>query len=152
MRYGTLAGVIVAAAVAVEEEPAHLIGIVKRTVKIENATLVLSLHLTHSLAREVGSSVYLFGYRSDRPFAQMPKLHIQLGALGHKVYDQRREIPWGQIGITREGRHIDIRVPLEMMGNPQRILTAAKTYAGEIPLDWAAWRVLDVRNVMAATP
>jgi len=136
----------------VEEEPAHLIGIVRRTVKTENDTLVLSLDLTHSLAREVGSSVYLFGYRSDRPFAQMPKLHIELGALSHRVYDKHHEIPWDHIGITRTGRHIDIRVPLEMLGNPQRILTAAKTYAGDIPLDWAAWRVLDVRNATAAKP
>lgn len=137
---------------AVEEERAHLIGIVKRTVRLENGALVLSLDLTHSLAREVGSSVYLFGYRRDRPFAQMPKLHVELGALGHRVYDQHREIPSGQIGVTRAGRHIDVRVPLEMMGNPQRILTAAQTYAADIPLDWAAWRILDIRNTTGAQP
>jgi len=121
-------------------------------VKIEDGTLVLSLDLTHPLAREVGSSVYLFGYRSDRPFPEMPKLHVELGALSHKLYDQHREIPWERIGVTRAGRRIDIRVPLDMMGNPQRVLTSAKTYAGDIPLDWAAWRVLDVRNVPAAKP
>lgn len=136
----------------VQEGQAFLIGIVKRTVKIEDGTLVLSLDLTHPLAREVGSSVYLFGYRSDRPFPEMPKLHVELGALSHKLYDQHREIPWERIGVTRAGRRIDIRVPLDMMGNPQRVLTSAKTYAGDIPLDWAAWRVLDVRNVPAAKP
>jgi LmbE family N-acetylglucosaminyl deacetylase len=137
---------------AVEEEPAHLIGIVKRTVKIENDALVLSLDLTHPLAREVGSSVYLFGYRTDRPFPQMPKLHVELGALGHRVYDRHREVPWDHIRVTRAGRHVDIRVPLAMMGSPQRILTAARTYAGDIPLDWAAWRILDVRSVTVAKP
>ncbi len=136
----------------VEEEPAYLVGIVKRTVKIENDALVLSLDLTHSLAREVGSSAYLFGYRSDRPFPEMPKLHIKLGAISHELYDGRRRIPWDRIAVARAGRHIDIRVPLDMMGSPQRILTSAKTYAGDIPLDWAAWRILDVRNVPAAKP
>ena len=136
----------------VEQERAFLIGIVKRTIKIENGALVVSLDLTHPLAREVGLSVYLFGYRSDRPFAEMPKLHVELGALEHRVYDQRREIPWGQIGVTRSERHIEIRVPLAMLGDPQRILTAAKTYAGDVPLDWAAWRILDVRDVPAAKP
>lgn len=134
----------------IEQADEFLTGIIKRTVQVENDRLVLSLDLTRPLAREVGSSVYLFGYRSDRPFPQMPKLHIRLGALGHEVYDQHRRIPWGQIEVARAGRHIDIRVPLEMMGDPQKILTSAKTYAGDIPLDWAAWRILDVRDATAA--
>jgi LmbE family N-acetylglucosaminyl deacetylase len=136
----------------VEEERAFLIGIVKRTVQIDKDDLVLSLDLTHSLAGEIGSSVYLFGYRSDRPFPQMPKLHVSLGAIGHEVYDGHRQLAWDNIEVTRTGRHIDIRVPLAMMGNPQRILTSAKTYAGDVPLDWAAWRVLDVHTVTAAKP
>ncbi len=136
----------------VEQERAFLVGIVKRTIKTENGALVVSLDLTHALAREVGLSVYLFGYRSDRPFAGMPKLHVELGALEHKVYDQHRGIPWGQIGVTRSERHIEIRVPLAMLGDPQRILTAAKTYAGDVPLDWAAWRILAVGDVPAAKP
>lgn len=136
----------------IEQGETFLIGIVRRTVKIENGDLVVSLDLTHPLAREVGSSVYLFGYRPDRPFPGMPKLHIKLGAVGHEVYDGHRRIPWERIAVTRAGRHIDIRVPLDMMGNPQRILTSAKSCAGDIPLDWAAWRVLDVRNATAAKP
>ena len=136
----------------VEQADEFLTGIIKRTVQVENDRLVLSLDLTRPLAREVASSVYLFGYRSDRPFPQMPKLHVRLGALGHELYDQHRRIPWGQIEVSRAGRHIDIRVPLEMMGDPQKILTSAKTYAGDIPLDWAAWRILDVRGATAARP
>ena len=62
----------------VERSEVPLIGIVRRTVRIEGDSLVLSLELTHALAREIGSSVYLFGYRSDRPFPAMPKLHIKL--------------------------------------------------------------------------
>ncbi len=136
----------------VEQERALLIGIVKRTMAIGDGVLIVSLDLTHSLAREIGSSVYLFGYRSDRPFAEMPKLHVELGAVEHKIYDQHRELPWGRVAVTRSGRHIEIRVPLAMMGDPQRILTAAKTYAGDVPLDWAAWRILDVSDAPAAKP
>jgi LmbE family N-acetylglucosaminyl deacetylase len=136
----------------IEQGEAFLIGIVKRTVRIEDDALILSLDLTHPLAREIGSSVYLFGYRSDRPFPEMPKIHIELGAIGQEVYDGHRLIPRDRILVTRAGRRIDIRVPLGTLGHPQRILTSATTYAGEVPLDWAAWRILDVANVTPAEP
>jgi len=82
----------------------------------------------------------------------MPKLHTRLGALGHELYEGHRPIPWNGIQVMRAGRHIDIRVPLAMMGDPQRILTSAKTYAGDIPLDWASRRVLDVHRVTISQP
>ncbi|MBN1505684.1 MAG: hypothetical protein JW955_02495 [Sedimentisphaerales bacterium] len=44
------------------------------------------------------------------------------------------------------------RVTSESMGNPQRILISAKTCAGDIPLEWAAWRILDVRTATTAEP
>jgi LmbE family N-acetylglucosaminyl deacetylase len=131
------------------EEHAFLVGIVKRTARIEKENLVMSIELTHPLAREIGFSVYLFGYRDDRPFPEMPKLHAKFGPIGHEVYDRTGAISRDRIGITRSGRHIEVDVPLEMMGNPQRILTGAKTYAGDVPLDWAAWRILRVNDVTA---
>jgi len=129
---------------AVEQEQAHLVGIVSRTVKLEGNCLVFSMDLTRPLAEEVESSVYLFGYRTDTPFSQMPKLHVKLGPITHTVHDGEKQVAWEGLAVTRSARHVDIRVPLERMGQPEKILTSAQTYAAEIPLHWAAWRILDV--------
>ena len=50
------------------EEQAYLVGVVTWTAKIEGASLVFSIRLSRSLAREVGCSVYLFGSRGGTPF------------------------------------------------------------------------------------
>jgi LmbE family N-acetylglucosaminyl deacetylase len=125
-------------------ERAHLVGVVEWTVQPQGDSLMFHVRLTEALAGEVSSSLLLFGYRSDRPFDQMPKLHAKFGPLFHEVYDQRRKVPLDGIRVTRSGRDIHIQVPLSRLEHPQRILTSVRTYAGLVPLDWASWRVLEV--------
>ncbi|MEN6425394.1 MAG: PIG-L family deacetylase [Phycisphaerales bacterium] len=126
------------------EQDALLVGIVERTVRIVDGDLVLSMELTHPLAKEVGASVYLFGWRSDRPFARMPKLHVRLGPVGHEVHDMTGNVTPSQVGVVHAGRHMEIRLPLAAMGNPRRVFTDAQICAGAIPLEWAAWQTLDI--------
>jgi len=45
---------------------------------------------------------------------------------------------------VRGPRTLTIRIPLAALGMPEKILTSASTYLGEVPLDWASWRVLDL--------
>ena len=95
-------------------------------------------------------SLYVFGYRDDRPFAKMPKLHIGLGELGYAVYDQGRKIDHKTVEVHRHLKQITVSVPLELLGKPQRILTSARTYLGEVPLDWVSWRVLKLSSARDA--
>jgi LmbE family N-acetylglucosaminyl deacetylase len=138
-----------------EKEPAHLVGAVTWSARIEdekgpetpatgNPDLVFSIQLSRPLAKEVGCSVYLFGYRGDTPFPEMPKLHIALGELTHSVFDGDRKIAGREIRVQRSGRDLVIRVPLSMLRQPQRILATAQLHAGPIPLEWTAWRILEL--------
>ena len=119
-----------------EQERAMFVGLADRAVHLDGDRLVLSIAFSRPLAQAVEASVYFFGYRADRPFAEMPKLHVKIGALGHEVADQDRTLPDGTIQITRRPTQFTIRVPLAVLGDPQRILTSARTYIGEVPLDW----------------
>jgi hypothetical protein len=74
----------------------------------------------------------------------MPKIHIRFGAVGHKIYDQAQKLPFSSIKVRRKAKEITVRIPLELLGNPQRILTSANTYFGTVPLDWVSWRILEV--------
>lgn len=130
----------------VGREEAALVGVVRESATIENRELVLSLEMSRPLAREVGLSVYLFGYRRDRAFPQMPKLHVKLSLVHHQVYDQDISLASDRIGVTRQGRHIGIRMPLELMGDPERVFASVQAAAGAIPLAWSAWQVFELHD------
>ena len=125
-------------------ERAAFVGIEVRSAQIDNEALTLTIEFSRPLAQAVEASVYAFGYRRDHPFAHMPKLHLKLGAATHEVYDQDRRLPPGRVQITRAPKQIVFRVPLDLLGNPERVLVSARSYLGEVPLDWVSWRVLEL--------
>ena len=127
-----------------EQERAAFVGFEERSVQLEDGDLVLSFRFSRPLAQAVEGSVYIFGYRTDRPFAAMPKLHVKFGAITHSIYDQDQRLPQDVLRVSRTPRELTVRVPLQALGDPQRILTSARTSLGEVPLDWVSWRVLEM--------
>ena len=128
------------------EERARFVGVEKKLLRLEDDSLVFTLKLSRPLGKRTGISIYLFGYRKDAPFNNMPKIHIQFGMLKHRIFDQNRRLPLEAIKVERQPKEITLRVPLEILGSPDRILTSARTYTGPVPLDWVAWRVLELSN------
>ena len=128
-----------------EEERARYVGIARRTLAVENDAFVIHLALSRPLAETTTLSVYAFGYRRDRLFAKMPKIHVDVGALVNRVSDQSTILPPETCPVTRTVHGISVRIPLRVLGEPERLLTSARTYAALVPLDWVAWReiVLD---------
>jgi len=98
------------------------------------------------IGKAVGASVYVFGYRNDRSFSDMPKLHIKFGAIEHKIFDQDKRLPMDVIKVDRRLKEITIRIPLALLDTPQYILTSARTYIGAVPLDWVSWRTLEISS------
>ncbi len=133
-----------------DEERAAFVGIEARTAQIENGALVLTFELSRPLGKAVGASVYLFGWRADRSFAQMPKIRVRLHAVGHEVQDNGVPVPHRGVVVSRRERHIRVQVPLADLGDPERLLLSARTYLADVPLDWLSWRVMDLRP--AQTP
>ena len=127
-----------------ESEREAFVGIEWKFVRLQDDHLVVSVKLSRPLAEGVNASIYIFGYRFDRPFAQMPKLHVKLGGRHFSIYDQAKALSKDIIKVTRFPDEITIEVPLHALGNPQNILTSARTYLGNVPLDWGSWRVLEL--------
>lgn len=127
-----------------EQERAAFVGVELRSIYVEAHDVVLSIGFSRPLAETVAVSVHLFGYRSDRPFAEMPKLHVRFGALRHDVYDQTRRLPSDTVRVSRGLKHLTVRVPVDALGRPQRILLSARSYVGAVPLDLVSWRVIDL--------
>ncbi len=125
-----------------ETERAAFVGVEWRTVRRAGDDLTLTLRLSRPLAEGVGASIYLLGYRADQAFATLPKVHVQIGYLDTAVYDQEHELPEAGVVVTRAPTQIELRIPLALLGRPQRLLISARTYVGPVPLDSAAWRVV----------
>ncbi len=126
------------------EERAAFGGIESKSVRLDHDRLVVTIRFSRPLGDAVAASVYAFGYRHDRPFAQMPKLHVQLGPLTHRVEDQDRVLPASSVELRRQSRELTLTIPLDVLGQPERLLLNARTSLGDVPLDWTAWRVVEL--------
>ena len=89
-----------------EEERAKFVGVEWRTVRREGDNLVLTMALSKPLAEGVGLSAYLFGYRPDKPFAAMPKIHVRVGELTHAVTDQSHQLANSGVQVKRDAHQI----------------------------------------------
>ena len=127
-----------------DQEKASFVGIETRYAWLEAGTLVLELNFSRSFVPTVEVQIELFGYRQGRPFSSMPKLMVRVGEFGHRVFDQQRLLPTSGILVSRTLRQIRLRIPLDALGNPDRILTSGRTYLGDVPLDWTSWRILEI--------
>ncbi len=125
-----------------DEERDSFIGIEKRWIGLENSNMVVRITLSRPLARATEASVVAFGYRSDRSFQDMPKIHVVLNALGNACLDQTTKLKKERVAVERHLKEIIVRIPLDLLGNPDRVLTSARTYLGDVPMDWLSWRTL----------
>jgi len=135
-----------------DEEHASYIGIETREIMLDGDKLVLTLELSRPLAEAVEFSASFLGYRSDKPFAEMPKIRINVGMTAMSILDQDRPLTADACEVIRHLKTITIKAPLKILGNPEKILTSAQTKLGEIPMDWVSWRILEVRPVEGHVP
>jgi LmbE family N-acetylglucosaminyl deacetylase len=128
-----------------DEERTNFVGIETMSVAREKDDLVVNVRLSKRLFGGVSASVFAFGYRDDQPFEQMPKLRINVGDVRQDVLDQDRKLPKNAVQIHRRGQELTLRIPMKVLGDPQRVLTCVHTYYLDVdPLDWAEWRVVEI--------
>jgi hypothetical protein len=84
------------------------------------------------------------GFKSDTPFGEMPKIYMVLSSKGARVYDQGKELPAESIKISGTPTRSEVRVPLSLLGNPEKLMISAQTNVGDIPLDNIPWVFLSL--------
>ena len=125
-------------------EKMAFVGVEWKFVRWEGQNLVVSIALSRPLAQDVEASIYIFGYNKKTPFEQMPKIRVQLGVLSYSVYDQNKRIEQESVSVKRSPDEVTITVPLKLLGEPDRVLTSARTYLGNVPLDNASWMAVEL--------
>ncbi|MFX1534260.1 MAG: PIG-L deacetylase family protein [Promethearchaeota archaeon] len=99
--------------------------------------------VTSILPKSVGVAFYIFGYRYDRPFAEMPKLWVRVGRKGYTFFDLDKQMSQ-PIEVIREGSKLKVKIPLKLLENPHMLLINVKNYLGIYTLDWVPWRIVRV--------
>ena len=125
------------------DERERFVGLESKDVSVRDGRLVVRIVTSRSLAGAATLSVYAFGWRADKPFGEMPKLHLLFGPFRHVVRDQSRALPSSSVIVRRHPREIEVEIPLDLLGRPERILTSARTSLLSVPLDWTAWRIVE---------
>ena len=95
--------------------------------------------LEEPLADEVNAKVWMMGYRSDVPFEDMPKLLFAINEDGLKLFDHDEVLPADSISISETPTRVELRVPLSLLGEPERVLMSIQSHLGEVPLDNIPW-------------
>jgi len=129
----------------VDQERASFVGVKEEYVSREDDSIVFSIRFSKPLGKEVGVSLFIFGYKRGILFEAMPKLHLKFGSLGFLVLDQKRRLrAHNIIQVVRRAKEITIRVPLSLLQNPDKILINTTTYLGNVPLDVVSWRIIEL--------
>jgi LmbE family N-acetylglucosaminyl deacetylase len=130
----------------IDEEKDFFTDLEKLSLKIDEKNLIFSATLSRPLAEAVELSVYLFGYRQNRDFSLMPKIHIKFTPLGYEIYDGYKKLSKDTLTVKKNLKDVIISLPLSSMGDPQKIFVSAETYLAEVPLDFSPWRIVVVKD------
>jgi LmbE family N-acetylglucosaminyl deacetylase len=89
--------------------------------------------------------LYLFGYSSKTPFASMPKMRIVAGPSSLKIFDGGLAIEPAGVSVKSEPDGLIVKIPLNILGDPDFILASIKAYTSSLPADTVAFRKIEIR-------
>jgi len=111
---------------------------------VDNSILI-RIEKAEELNRKFSLMLYLFGYSERTPFAEMPKIRIITRHNKFKVFDGRKKIQVEGVSVELNPRELIFKIPLEILGSPEFILTSMKAYRGILPVDAIAFRKIEIK-------
>jgi LmbE family N-acetylglucosaminyl deacetylase len=108
-----------------------------RQVRVEGDEFVFSFETPQGGMKSV--DLQLFGYRGDRPFEAMPKLAIKVSGDDVTVADRKQALAAGSVDAVNAGGATEVRVPLALLGDPERVHFNATLEPAGGPVDPMPW-------------
>ncbi|MEI6563773.1 MAG: PIG-L family deacetylase [bacterium] len=128
-----------------ESERNGFVGLEWRHIQVTTNSVKLSITLSRPLGDTVSAAIQVFGYRHDVPFEKMPKIRLEVGILGYTVHNQHLRLPGKYVTVSHHKRDIEAEIPFDLLEHPERLFICARTYLGDIPLDWVSWRLVELK-------
>jgi LmbE family N-acetylglucosaminyl deacetylase len=117
-----------------------------RSVKLDGDELIFAVESEQPLAGGVHAKVWTMGFRQDTPFEKMPKIYMDLSADGYRIYDQEKELPADSVTVSGSPLRSEVRIPLALLGDPERMMVSAQTIVNDIPMDNIPWVFLVIKD------
>ena len=108
--------------------------------------LLIRIDKARELNNRFGAMLSIFGYSRKKPFAQMPKITIVTRHTNFKVFDRGRLVKAAALGIESRDKELLVSVPLSLLGEPDFILTSAKTYAAGVSFEASGFRAIEIKK------
>jgi hypothetical protein len=86
-------------------------------------------------------SLYVFGARKDRPFGDMPKLHVEHKKDTLRVYDQQTPVSTESIKMNADEEGVSLTIPWELLGYPELVFVQAHSFSGGMERYYTRWHV-----------
>ena len=83
--------------------------------------------------------IYVFGYREDIDFGDMPKIFIKVNTNSLIVFDGRKRLEEAKVELSSKGQNALIRIPLELLNNPRKALISARIFSNAAPYAQGIW-------------
>ena len=112
--------------------------------KLENGELIFAVEMDDRLAENVVAKIWMMGYLGDTDFREMLMIIMTQSSAEVKVFDGNGELPPGSISLMENPTRIEIRVPLSLLGDSERVLMSVQTHFGVVPLDYVPWVFLKI--------
>lgn len=128
------------------EERESYVGLVHHAISWEGDELVVEIECTRPLPARARLSVYALGYRGDRGFGEMPKVQVVLEPEGYRVLDQGREARGEGVMVEQRGQKFAVRIPLRVIGDPEKVFIGTQTHGEDVHLDMLPWRIVDLQR------
>lgn len=112
--------------------------------RVIDSELWVSVPLTNMLDEMGVLSVYIFSYRKDFLFSDMPKLTFKL--FGNKlfVYDGFKPIHNEALVYKMDKERLFLKIPLSILKEPDHLFVSARMTKEEVSLDFGSWKLLEL--------
>jgi len=108
-------------------------------------SILIRIEQSKKLNRRFSLMLYLFGYSYKTPFASMPKIRIITRHNKFKVFDGRLMIKPSGISLQLDSHVLILKVPLQILGDPDFILTSVRAYGRPLPAGVIGFRKIDIK-------
>jgi len=107
--------------------------------------LLVRVEKEENISRRFRIALFLFGFSEKKPFNEMPKIRILTQYNTVKVINKGKLVPSTGVGVEVNKHALILRLPLELLGNPDFILTSLRAYGGKVPVDATAFRKIEIK-------
>ncbi|MDD5561515.1 MAG: PIG-L family deacetylase [Candidatus Omnitrophica bacterium] len=111
----------------------------------EDGYFVVRVDKPGKLSNRFGVLLYVFGYKKNTDFAAMPKIRIITVANKYRVFDAKKRVLNSGVMLDFGKKHLILKIPLKVLGQPEYVLTALKAFHGNLPIDAVGFRKVKIK-------